>query len=112
MFDPWVRNIPWNRKWQPAQVFLPGKSHGQRSLACYSPQGHKESEGTKRTLSCLVHTHLGLLCLLGELIPYCYLILLFIYISYSESTVIEINIVQLSFGIFCFTLLLFNLSVY
>ena len=32
-FDPWVRKIPWRRKWQPTPVFLPGKSHGQRSLA-------------------------------------------------------------------------------
>ena len=40
-FDPWVRNIPWRRKWQPTPVFLPGKSHGQRSLAGYSPWGHK-----------------------------------------------------------------------
>ena len=31
--DPWVRKIPWRRKWQPTPVFLPGKSHGQRSLA-------------------------------------------------------------------------------
>ena len=35
-FDPWVRKIPWRRKWQPTPVFLPGKSHGQRSLAGYS----------------------------------------------------------------------------
>ena len=32
-FDPWVRKIPWRRKWQPTPVFLPGESHGQRSLA-------------------------------------------------------------------------------
>ena len=32
-FDPWVRNIPWRRKWKLTPVFLPGKSHGQRSLA-------------------------------------------------------------------------------
>ena len=31
-FDPWVGKIPWRRKWQPTPVFLPGKSHGQRSL--------------------------------------------------------------------------------
>ena len=37
MFDPWVRKISWRRKWQPTPVFLPGKSHGQRSLADYSP---------------------------------------------------------------------------
>ena len=31
-FDPWVEKIPWTRKWQPAPVFLPGKSHGYRIL--------------------------------------------------------------------------------
>ena len=36
-FDPWVRKIPWRRKWQPTSVFLPGKPHGQRSLVGYSP---------------------------------------------------------------------------
>ena len=33
--------IPWRRKWQPTPVFLPGESHGQRSLVGYSPQGCK-----------------------------------------------------------------------
>jgi len=33
--DPWVRKIPWRRKWQPTPVFLSGKSHGQRNLAGY-----------------------------------------------------------------------------
>ena len=42
-FDPWVKKIPWRRKWQPILVFLPGKSHRQRSLADYSPWDHKES---------------------------------------------------------------------
>ena len=40
-FNPWVRKIPWRRKWQPTPVFLPGESHGQRSLAGSGPQGHK-----------------------------------------------------------------------
>ena len=31
-FYPWVGKIPWRRKWQPTPVFLPGESHGQRSL--------------------------------------------------------------------------------
>ena len=31
-FDPWVRMIPWRRDWLPTPVFLPGESHGQRSL--------------------------------------------------------------------------------
>ena len=34
--SPWVRKIPWRRKWQPTPVFWPGKSHGQRSLVGYS----------------------------------------------------------------------------
>ena len=32
-FDPWVGKLLWRRKWQLTLVFLPGKSHGQRSLA-------------------------------------------------------------------------------
>ena len=47
-FDPWVRKIPWRRKWQPSLVFLPGESHGQRSLVGYSPQGGKESNTTEQ----------------------------------------------------------------
>ena len=47
-FDPWVSKIPWGRKWQPAPVFFPRKSHGQRSLVGYSPWGHKESDTTER----------------------------------------------------------------
>ena len=39
--SPRVRKIPWRRKWQPTPVLLPGKSHGQRSLAGYSPWGHR-----------------------------------------------------------------------
>ena len=36
------------KKWQPTPVFLPGKSHGQRSLVGYSPRGHKESDTTEQ----------------------------------------------------------------
>ena len=39
---PWVGKIPWRRKWQPILAFLPGKSHGQRSMEGYSPQGCKD----------------------------------------------------------------------
>ena len=48
-FDPWVGKIPWRRKQQPTPVFLPGESHGQRSLVGYSPRGHKESGTTELT---------------------------------------------------------------
>ena len=36
-FDPWVGKNPQRRKWQPTPVFLPGESHGQRSLVGYGP---------------------------------------------------------------------------
>ena len=38
-FDPCIWKIFWRRAWQPTPVFLPGESHGQRSLVDYSPQG-------------------------------------------------------------------------
>ena len=44
--DPWAGKIPWRRKWQPTSVFLPGKSHEQRSLVGYSPGSLKESDRT------------------------------------------------------------------
>ena len=47
------REFPWRRKWQPTPVFLPGKSHGQRSLAGYRPWGCRESDTTEVTQ----HTH-------------------------------------------------------
>ena len=46
-FDPRVGKIPWRKAQQSTPVFLPGKSHGQPSLADYSPQGHKESDTTE-----------------------------------------------------------------
>ena len=48
-FDPPVGKIPWRRKWQPTPVFLPGESHGQRSLVGYSPWGHHESDMAEHT---------------------------------------------------------------
>ena len=46
-FNPWVGKIPWRRAWQPTAVFLPEESHGQRSMAGYSPWGHKELDTTE-----------------------------------------------------------------
>ena len=40
----WVGKIPWSRKWQPALIFLPGKSHGQRTMV-----GHKMLDRTEHT---------------------------------------------------------------
>ena len=45
-FDPWFGKVPWRRKWQLTPVFLPGKSHGQRSLVGY--MGSQEWDTTER----------------------------------------------------------------
>ena len=55
VFDPWVGKI-WRRKWQPPPVFLPGKSHGQRSLVGYSPRDRRESDTAEHAHMC---THTG-----------------------------------------------------
>ena len=52
--DLWVRKISWSRNWQPTPVFLPGESHGQRSLAGYRAWGRKELETTQ-----WLNTHAG-----------------------------------------------------
>ena len=59
-FDPWVRQIPWRRKWQPTPVSLPGKFHGQRSLVGYSPWGCKESEMTKHAHKYIMYRYMAL----------------------------------------------------
>ena len=48
-FNPLIRMIFWRRKWQPTLVFVPGESHGQRSLVCYSPWDRKELDMTEVT---------------------------------------------------------------
>ena len=44
VFKTWVEEVSWRRKWQPTPVFLPGESHGWRSLVGYSPWGRKGSD--------------------------------------------------------------------
>ena len=48
-YDPRGWKISWRRKWQPTPVLLPEESHGQRSLASYSPRGRKESNMTRHS---------------------------------------------------------------
>ena len=50
-FDPWVRKIPWRRKWQLTPNFFLRESHGQRSLMGYSPWGRKELDTSEHILS-------------------------------------------------------------
>ena len=58
-FNLWVGEIPWRRAWQPTPVFLPRKSHGQRSLAVYSLWGHKGRTGLSEISSVLERKKLG-----------------------------------------------------
>ena len=54
-FNGGVRKIRWRRAWQPTPVFFPGESHGHRSLACYGPQNHKESNTTEVILHACIY---------------------------------------------------------
>ena len=56
-FDPWIRKMPWRRKQQPTLVFLPGKSHDQRSLASNSPWGRKVRYHFSDRACTHTHTH-------------------------------------------------------
>ena len=47
-FDPWIRKIPWKRKWWPILVFLPGECHGQKSLVGYSLWSRRELDMTEQ----------------------------------------------------------------
>ena len=79
-FHPSVGKIPWNRKWQPAPVFLPGISNGPRSFLGYSPWSHKESDMTEHT-NYIIMGQIGLLSyrelpkhslVVGWILPYCW----------------------------------------
>ena len=48
-FNPWVGKIARRRAQQPTPVFLPGESHGQRSLVSYSLESHQESTSHAHT---------------------------------------------------------------
>ena len=47
---------PWRKAWQPTPVFLPGESHGLRSLVGYRPSGHKGSDMTEVTERSTAHS--------------------------------------------------------
>ena len=82
-FDPSVGKIPWRRKRQPTPVFSPGKSHGQRSLAGYSLQVHKESDTTK-WLNTHTHTHISLFTYLRVICIFFPMNCLFTFISLKK----------------------------
>ena len=64
MQEMWVLSLdqedPWKRVWQLTPVFLPGESHGQRSLIGYGPWGHEESDTTEQLSIACIHTYIQL----------------------------------------------------
>ena len=75
-FNSWVEKIPWRREWKHTLGSLPRESHGQRSLAGYSPRGHKELDTTERltlSLSCFLNItwHLLLCTFFKKMIFWC-----------------------------------------
>ena len=56
-FNPWIRKIPWSRKWQPAPAFWPGEFHRQRNLVGYILWGHKELGTTEGLFFVVVALH-------------------------------------------------------
>ena len=88
-FDPYVGKIPWRRNWQHTPVFLPGKSHDQRSLVGFSPWDCKESDTTEQVSP---HTDINSVCMstpVIQFIPVCpfpldiYTFVLYICVSIS-----------------------------
>ena len=73
-FDPWVRKIPWRRKWQPTPAFVPGDSHGQRSLVGQNPWGRRVRHdwAPKLMAQCYVHSTLLTLPRNGSSLTACY----------------------------------------
>ena len=53
-FDPWVRQISWRRKGKPIPIFLPGGSHGQRSLVDHNPCSCRD---LNTIVQLSIHTH-------------------------------------------------------
>ena len=54
-FNPWIGKMPWKRVRQHTPLFLPGDSHGQKSL-----WGYRGSQRVRQDWSDLAHVHGGL----------------------------------------------------
>ena len=76
-FSPWVKKIPWRRKWQPTPVLLPGKLHGWRNLVGYSLWGCKELDTTKQ-----LRFHFLFMCVC---VCVCVCVDIYIYIVYLQK---------------------------
>ena len=59
-FNLWIDKTSWRMEWQPIPVFLGGESHGWRSLAGYSPWGHRWLN-TRHTQLQFYHLHIWII---------------------------------------------------
>ena len=105
-FNPWVWKIPWRRAWELTPVFLPGESHGQRSLAGYSPLGCIESDMTEETAQTTVNMQSSLT-----------MVILFIaneelFISNSYSKFCKLDIANLLFAIYIAIIRVMRFAMY
>ena len=86
-FNPWVGKIPWRSKWQATPVFLPGKSHGQRSLVGLQST---ESQRVRHDLvtkqqCCLFYLHAIALLFISPNIPNYHIWRNYEYIYFSKN---------------------------
>ena len=90
--NPWVRKIPWRRKWQPTPVLLPGKSHGRRRVVGYSPWGPKESDMTERLHFLSLSLPFSLLLFFKHSL--CLLLFLFVFLNFFFGVSFLCNMVK------------------
>ena len=83
-FNSQVGKVPWRRAWQPIPVFLPGESHGQRSLECYRSWGCKEVDTTEVTQLAQSYSQ-NLTLLYSSAVPQVDLYRVLLYRSYCPS---------------------------
>ena len=103
--DPWVRTIPWRRPGQPTPVFLPGESHGWRSLVGCSPRGYRVGHDWNNLAHVMVWARKHFLKILNWETNMCYVPLISSYFSSPHnnifSTFIHCFILHLTFSYLC-----------
>ena len=103
---PSLGKVPWRTKWQPTPVFLPGKSHGQRSLAGYSPWDCKELDRSKhactqtRILLCILFSPLSVLSITNifPIFKKHIFLVLWLFLSSPPGLLFPLNFISLYFS--------------
>ena len=95
-FDPWIRKIPWRRKWQSIPLFLPGKHLGQRCLAGSSPWdckrvGYYLVNKQQQQVSSLIVSVKTFCSLFKWVICFLFLKKIYIVLKYSWLTMFQVH---------------------